>query len=177
MSELRIAYRYAKSIVELAGSQGKLDEVYSDIQSFHDVAKENHDLVSMLNSPVIKAESKLSILKSVFKNSQPLFQLFIEKVVDAKRENHLPEIASQFIQIYNNKKGIATATVTSAMPLSEANLNNIKEYIAKKINKPHVKLSVKTDPTIVGGLIINYEDKLLDMSIRNELHKLKQFLN
>ena len=87
------------------------------------------------------------------------------------------EIANQFIAIYNDQKGIARATVTAATTLDEASLNQIKAYISKKINKPHVQLTVKTDADIIGGLVINYEDKLLDMSIKSELNKLKQQLN
>ncbi len=177
MSEIRIATRYAKSLIGLATEQGKLDRIYEDVQTIYDTAFSNSELLALLKSPVIKANTKIEVLSKIFKASEPLTLNFLTKVIEARRENFLVEITNQFIGIYNNLKGIAMATVTTAMPLGEANLIKIKEYISQKINKPHVKLIVKTDPGIIGGLVINYEDKLLDMSIRNELHKLKQSLN
>ena len=131
----------------------------------------------MLKSPVIKADTKLSILKSIFKTCSPLTIQFLEKVIDAKRENMMVEITLQFISFYNDIKGIAVASVTSAMPLGEASINKIKAYISEKINKNQINLTLKVDPKIIGGLVINYEDKLLDMSIKSELLKLKQSLN
>lgn len=177
MSVIRIASRYAKSLIGLAIEQGNLDKVYEDVQTIYDTATHNHDLVAMLRSPLVTADTKNSILTSVFKDSTPLMKLFLEKVISARREGYLVEIANQFIAIYNDQKGIARATVTAATALDETSLNQIKAYISKKINKPHVQLTVKTDADIIGGLVINYEDKLLDMSIKSELNKLKQQLN
>jgi F-type H+-transporting ATPase subunit delta len=177
MSVIRIASRYAKSLIGLAIEQGNLDKVYEDVQTIYDTATHSPDLLAMLRSPLVTAETKNSILTSVFKDSTLLTQLFLKKVISARRESYLVEIANQFIAIYNDQKGIARATVTAATPLDESSLNQIKTYISKKINKPHVQLTVKTDAEIIGGLVINYEDKLLDMSIKNELNKLKQQLN
>lgn len=177
MSEIRIASRYAKSLIGLATEQGNLDKVYEDVQTIYDTAIHSHDLVAMLRSPLVTADTKNSVLTSVFKDSSVLMQLFLKKVISARRERYLVEIANQFIAIYNDQKGIARATVTAATTLDEASLNQLKAYISKKINKPHVQLTVKTDADIIGGLVINYEDKLLDMSIKSELNKLKQQLN
>jgi len=177
MSEIRIASRYAKSLVGLATEQGKLDRVAEDVQIIYDMALSNPDLKSMLVSPVIKSTTKITILGKIFSSFDSLTSQFLVKVVEAGREALLHEMANQFIAIFNDLKGIAIATVTTAMPLGEANIITIKEYISQKINKPHVNLTVKTDPGIIGGLIINYEDKLLDMSIKSELHKLKISLN
>ncbi len=177
MSEIRIASRYAKSLIGLATEQGVLDTVYEGVQTIYDTAINSPDLVAMLNSPLVKADTKNSILMSVFKNSTPLMQVFLKKVISARREKYLVEIANQFIAIYNNQKGIAKAIVTAASPLDEASLDQIKAYISKKINKPHVQLVVKINADIIGGLVIHYDDKLLDMSIKSELNKLKQQLN
>ena len=177
MSEIRIASRYARSIIGLATEQGSLDQIYEDMQTIYDTAGTNHELIALLGSPIIEAGTKLIVLAKIFKDSSSLTKQFLAKVVEARREKFLAEIANQFITIYNNEKGIARAMVTTAIPLDEANLKLVKEYISKKINKPTVQLTVKTDPGIIGGLVINYEDKLLDMSIKNELNKLKQQLN
>ena len=177
MSELRIASRYAKSLIELAEIQGNLNMIYDDICSVKEISHTNQDFNALIKSPVIKTEIKSKIINNIFEKSQNLTIQFLNKVIDSRRENLLPEICESFISMYNNIKGIAQANVITAMPLDETNIQKIKNYISKKINKPNVQLEIKVDNGIIGGLIIKYEDKLLDMSIKSELHKLKLSLN
>jgi F-type H+-transporting ATPase subunit delta len=177
MSEVRIASRYAKSLFFLAKEQGGIDAVYADIKSISEAISANHDLQVLLHSPVVKSAIKNKILLSVFESCTPLTVTFLSKVIEARREGFLPEITEQFVALYNIEKGIAVATVISSTPLDEANTELVRKYISGKINKPHVELTLKTDESIIGGVIINYEDKLLDMSIKSELYKLKQKLN
>lgn len=177
MSELRIASRYAKSLVELAENQGNLNLIYDDICSVKEISHSNHDFHALIKSPVISSDVKSKIINNIFKKSQSLTIQFLNKVIDSRREKLLPEICESFIGMYNNINGIALANVITAMPLDESNIQKIRNYISKKINKPNVQLEIKVDKGIIGGLIIQYEDKLLDMSIKSELHKLKLSLN
>ena len=177
MSEIRIATRYAQSLIGLATELGNLDGVYEDVITIFNTASKSLELVAMLKSPLVKQDTKKAILSTIFKNSTQVTQLFLNKIISARREMFLVEIANQFIAIYNEQKGIANATVTSATDLDDKSLDQIKAYISQKINKPNIQLTVKTDAGIIGGLVIAYEDKLLDMSIKSELNKLKQQLN
>lgn len=79
MSEIRIASRYAKSLIGLATEQGNLDKVYEDVQTIYDTAIHSHDLVAMLRSPLVTADTKNSVLTSVFKDSSVLMQLFFKE--------------------------------------------------------------------------------------------------
>lgn len=177
MSELRIASRYAKSLVALAQQRGNLNEVYGDICEIDKIAHSNHDFHALIKSPVISSDVKINITNKIFKDCNNLTIQFLNKVFNSRRENILPVICSSFTAMYNDLNGIATATVVTAMPLDDSNIQKIKSYISQKINKPNVQLDIKVDKGIIGGLIIHYEDKLLDMSIKSELHKLKLSLN
>ncbi|NUM32663.1 MAG: ATP synthase F1 subunit delta [Bacteroidetes bacterium] len=177
MSELRIASRYAKSLVELAKQRGNLKDVCNDIIEINNIAHSNHDFRALIKSPVITSEVKIEITNKIFKNCNQLTIDFLNKVFQSRRENLLPEICFSFTEMYNELNGVANATVVTAMPLDESNIQKIKNYISQKINKPNVHLNIKVDKGIIGGMIIHYEDKLLDMSIKSELHKLKLSLN
>src|SRR5688572_20186283 len=101
MSEIRIASRYAKSLIELASDQGKLETVYTDMVNFAETCKSSKDLISMLKSPVIPGDKKRKVLDAVFKDFSELTRLFIHTVVKKGREAFLPLIAKECISLYN----------------------------------------------------------------------------
>lgn len=176
MSDIRIAARYAKSLMELAVEQDLLAQVNLDMRSLQAVSQQNPDLVRMLKSPIIKPDKKSAILKEVFSKSfNKLTQAFIETVVRKRREMFLPLIAQEFGKQYNQRNGISTATVTSATALTEGMQASVKEFIEKETNT-RIDLTTKVDPNIIGGLVIRIEDNLYDSSIANKLNRLKKEL-
>ena len=66
MIETRVAYRYAKSLMDLSLEKGELEQVRNDMQLVFNTINENRDFALMLKSPVIKTDKKLDILKSIF---------------------------------------------------------------------------------------------------------------
>lgn len=176
MSEIRIASRYAKSLMELAIEQDLLAQVNLDMRSLQAVTQQSRDLVSMLKSPIIKPEKKSAVLTAVFSTSfNKLTQAFINTVVQKRREIFLPLIAQEFNKQYNLRNGISSATVTSATVLTEGMQASVKEFIEKETNT-RVDLTTKVDTDIIGGLVIRIEDNLYDSSIANKLNRLKKEL-
>lgn len=176
MSETRIAARYAKSLMELAIEKELLEQVNYDMRTLHSVTAENHALVNVLDSPIIKSDKKAGIMSSIFGNSfNKLTMMFIEQVVKKRREHFLPMIAEEFARQYNQRNGIQTATVTSATPLSEGMMASVKEFIEKETNT-RVELKTTVNPGIIGGLVIRIEDSLYDSSIAKKLNQLRKEL-
>lgn len=176
MSENRIAKRYSKSLLDLCQSKGVTDAVYNDLQEFVAVVKENPQLRNTLKSPIVKQDHKKNILQSLFKNFNAETLNFFSFATSKKRESSLPAIANDFIKLYNDGKGIAFATVTSAIPLNQQALDKIKSMLAGQMEHKSVELENIIDPEVIGGMVIRYEDKLLDMSISKELKDLRQKL-
>jgi F-type H+-transporting ATPase subunit delta len=176
MSENRIAKRYSKSLFDLCQSKGVTDAVYNDLMEFVAVLKENRQLTSTLKSPIVKQEQKSNILANLFGNFNPETTSFLTFVTAKKREANLLAIASDFINLYNDGKGIAFATVTSAIPLSSEALDKIKSMLGDKMENKSIELENIIDPTVIGGMVIRFGDNLLDMSISKELKDLRQEL-
>lgn len=176
MSEIRIAARYAKSLMELAIEKGLLEQVNYDMRSLHSITAENPSLVNVLDSPIIKSDKKAAIMSSVFGNGfNKLTMMFIDQVVKKRREHFLPMIAEEFARQYNLRNGIQTATVTSASVLSEGMMASVKEFIEKETNA-RVELKTTVNPGIIGGLVIRIEDSLYDSSIAKKLNQLRKEL-
>ena len=176
MSDIRIASRYAKSLMDLAIEKGLLEQVNLDMRTMQTVAKENPSLVNVFDSPVIKSDKKAAIVHAVFGNTfNKLTMIFADQVVKKRREMYLPLIAQEFVKQYNQRNGIQTATVTSAAALSDGMKASVKEFIEKETNA-RVDMKTVVNPDIIGGLVIRIEDSLYDSSIAKKLDQIKKEL-
>jgi len=171
----RIASRYAKSLLDLAIEQNSVERVLEDINSFKK-ATENRDFYLLLKSPIINTTKKASIVKAIFGEQFDKMTLgFINIVLNKGRESYLPDIADQFIVQYKKHKHVSTVTVTTAAPLSEDALNKIKEQLLGSTSTDdNVELVTKVDEDIIGGFVIEFDDKLYDASVAHKLAKLKK---
>ena len=87
------------------------------------------NLIALLKNPIVKSEDKKAIMLKLIHETDKSTQDFVSFLIDKKREEELPHIASQFIASYNQMKGISQATVVSAVPLSDKNLSQMQSYV------------------------------------------------
>lgn len=173
MSDLRIASRYAKSLMVLAEEQGVLNEVNNDIRLFDKVLKENHQLVLLLKNPIVNHAKKLQILESIFKGKVDKLTLAFFAIITRKnRESILPVMASTFATQYNIFKNIEEAKVTTTFPLDEA-LRKEFSNIVKKFTGKDVILTEEVNKDLVGGFVLRIGDKQIDESVSSRLKALK----
>lgn len=176
MSEIRIASRYSKSLAHLATEANSLDAVYQDITTIRLALSESRELVSVLQSPIVNAEQKKNILSQVLKSQNPLTIQFALYLVDKKREMYLSGICDAFINHYHQLKGIAKAKVTSAFSLNAATIESVKKYLSSTFSKDEILVENVIDKSVIGGMVIQFEDRLLDMSVRKEIQEIKKQL-
>lgn len=176
MSAGRIASRYAKSLIQLAEETNKLDRIVEDVQAFKGLLKDSADFKNFIKSPIIQASKKKSILTEIFGGKfDDLTMKFLTLLAQKQREGYLPEIADEFILQYRTKKKISSAVVTVANSLSDANRKLIKEKIEKSgVAFDTVELEVKTDPSIIGGFILEIGNNIYDASVAHSLDQMKK---
>ncbi|KYG76336.1 ATP synthase F1 subcomplex delta subunit [Roseivirga ehrenbergii] len=173
MSEFRIASRYAKSLLELASEQGKLEEVNKDMLLFSEVISENRDFQLFLKNPVVAHDKKLTVLNQVFTGKVSDLTLAIFRIlVKKQREAYLAAIATEFHHQYNTHTGVEEATVTTTFPI-DADLRNEFKAVVKKISGKEVELTEKIDENLIGGFILKVGDRQIDDSINSRLKALK----
>lgn len=175
MSNITIASRYAKSLLDLAKEQGKLDKTVDDVKLFLD-AVSNRDLFLMIKSPIINGDKKRAVFKAIFDGKvDELTSAFFDIIIKKSRESILPEIGRTFLEQYKSYKNITTATVTTAAPINDTQLAKIKTEIAKLgLAVGTVELEKKIDPEIIGGFILQVKDKLYDASVKSKLANMKK---
>ncbi|NGM63321.1 ATP synthase F1 subunit delta [Sphingobacterium sp. SGG-5] len=177
MSVFKVASRYAKSLIDLAKEQGHLEEVKHEIEQVAAVLKASTELQAVLNNPIIKIDKKGSIITALFQDKvRPEILSFFHIMIRKGRSGLIYPTTLEFIRAYNEVKGIVKAEVTSASPMSPANLESLQATLAEQI-KADIILSNKVDESLIGGFVVTVGDKQIDASIAGKLNKLERYFS
>ncbi|MDP1842255.1 MAG: ATP synthase F1 subunit delta [Sediminibacterium sp.] len=175
MPNPRLAERYAKSLIDLSTEKGELEAVQQDMRYIQALCKASKDFLNMLRSPVIKVDQKEKIVTAVTKGKVSAITVaFNNLLVKKGREADLPEIAAAFITQYNAIKGIHTVKLTTATPVSE----ELKKAIAAQVQSANgfgsVELETVVQENLIGGFMLEFDNKLVDASIAFDLRQIKK---
>ncbi|MFN5421826.1 MAG: ATP synthase F1 subunit delta [bacterium] len=175
MLQNKVASRYAKALFQLAVETSKVEEVRNDLMLVRDI---NHkELSSLLVSPVVAGEKKVSIFDAIFsKHIQSLTASFFKLIFSKGRSIAIYSIIDAFEEMYRAHKGIKLVELTTAIPASEAVKDNVRKILSqnKMLLGKTIEFKEKTDASIIGGLVVQVDDKLFDASIKHDLQFIKR---
>ncbi|GGI27825.1 ATP synthase F1 subunit delta [Pedobacter mendelii] len=175
MSEIKVASRYAKSLIDLVVENNGLADSYNDMVLFERVVDETPELEAILKNPIVPLDKKTGILNGIFADKVGKLTIaFFKIVVNKGRSAILFATAKQFIQQYNQIKGIVTADVTSATALSTEAKEQIVAIVKRELGANEVIVKEKINEKLIGGFILKVGDKQFDASIASGLSKLKK---
>jgi F-type H+-transporting ATPase subunit delta len=171
-----ISGRYADALFSIALESQKTDEFEKQAEFVLDTFNSDSDFAKVINHPQIGSDKKLEILENVFKDKvdndmMGLFALVLRK----NRETELKNILESFIGKVMEYKGIVKAYVCSAVPLSEIQLESIKKKLSENLNK-QIDIYTEVDPSLIGGLKISVDGKLIDGTVKKRLDEIKKNL-
>ncbi len=170
----RIATRYAKSLLDLAVEQGKLEAVAIDMATLATVSK-NPDLAAMLKSPIIPADKKSAVLGAILKGKvDDLTIAYLNLLTNKGREPFLADIAAEFGNQFKHLKKITSVRVTSAVPMTDSVLADLKKKIlASGATTENLEIQTQVDPELIGGFVLEFDNKRYDASVAYKLETLK----
>ncbi|MDD2335867.1 MAG: ATP synthase F1 subunit delta [Geobacteraceae bacterium] len=177
MSANAIARRYAKALIQIAVGQRSVEQYYTELQGFSRVLDSNPDAMALLSDPGIQMNVKRTLVKDL------VVQLGISKTIgdfillllDKKRLYYLSQITSSYRTLGDEAAGILRSTITSALPLTENQVSEMRSALEKTTGKKII-LDVATDSSLIGGVVTRIDDKVLDGSIRTQLTKIQDIL-
>ena len=174
MKGLKIASRYAKSLVELAQEKGALDRIQADMQLINASCEESRELIVFLKSPIIRTDKKQAVMHELFGSRvHEITARFIDIIITKRREMFIPDIAAAFIHQFKQIRHIHTAEIVTAAPLDEPLRKQVME-ILRGFTHTEVELHEKVRSELIGGYVLTVEDRQDDTSIRTKINKLKR---
>ena len=170
-----VAGRYASALFDLADSARALDQVAQDLTSFRRLVGESTDLARLIGSPIIGREIQGKALLAVLDAAgiQGLTRKFVGLVTANGRARDLPAMASAFLSELARRRGETSATVTSAVPLTAQQQQQLSEALRSVLGGAKVSIDAHVDPDILGGLVVKVGSRLFDSSIRSKLQRLQ----
>ena len=133
----------------------------------------NPKFISVLSDTILSSKDKKSILTAVEKDFSDEVQGFLNLLLEYNRFADLIDIIDQFSLLYDNENKIASGTATTAVKLDDDQLERLSESFAKKYDLNAVRLENKVDPSILGGVILQVKDRVIDGSVKNKLKKIR----
>ncbi len=174
MSEIKVATRYAKSLIDLALEQNALEEIKKDMLFFVDTLKANAELMAVLKNPIIPLAKKNAITSAIFgEKVHKTTAAFLKIVIDKGRAEIIYGTAKEFLNQYLTFNKIYKAKVTSAIALTKEQVAEINTIVEEAVGGT-VILKQEIDDKLIGGFILTVGDKQIDNSIANSLFKLKK---
>lgn len=168
-----IARTYARSLFEAAESRGKVDQIKSELDQFADAVNNSRDLSLFLFSPYFSNAEKNDGLKKVVVDASPEFENFLELLIEKNRMPLLPRIQSNYESYWADFNKLLPVTVTSAVELPQETIDKIKQSVEAQTGRK-VELDGRVDDSVVGGIVLQVGNRVLDASIRGNLERLKR---
>ncbi len=169
-----IAGRYATALFDLARDAGQLDTVAKDLDSLSAMLAQSADLVRLVRSPVFSREEQARAIAAVAEKAGfgDLVRRFLGVVANNRRLFVLADAIAAFKSLLSHHRGEAVAEVVSAVPLSDAQLAQIKSSLSSEA-AGNVVINAKVDPSLIGGLVVKLGSRMIDASVRTKLNNLK----
>jgi len=175
MNNSKISVRYSRALFQSALEKNILDKVNQDMIFISEICKVP-EIREFLKSPVIVPSKKKAILQNILGDNVDKITLsLIDLVVDNGRERYIPAIARVFIHNTKEFRGITDSVLTTAVKVDDKVKCQIIDLISKIFNTK-VDLKESIDPDIIGGFILQIDDKYIDASIKNKLRKIRKEL-
>jgi ATP synthase F1 delta subunit len=168
-----IATVYARALFEAADEQDKLDEVREQLGQFTDALDGDRGLQVFFFSPYFSTQEKVDGLRRAIDGAEPLFLNFLELLLENHRMPAIFRIRREYDRLWKERNKLLPVHVTSAVELDEQTVRNIGDRIAEQTGR-RVELSSRVEPDILGGIVVQVGNQVLDASIRNRLETLRK---
>lgn len=171
-----LAQTYARALFDLTQEEGATAEVAHELEQLAQLLQSADDLRALFEHRTIAADRRAATLRNVFEShvSDITFR-FLMVLNDKSRLDQLASIQIAFDQLVKEMRGEVDVELHSAQPLDASQAANVAARISEAIGKT-AQLSLKTDPSLIGGLKIRIGDRLIDSSVSSKLRRMQNQL-
>jgi F-type H+-transporting ATPase subunit delta len=168
-----IAVVYARSLFEVAKERDKLDVVREQLGQFADALAESRELQVFFFSPYFSTHEKEEGLDRAVEDADPAVVNFLKLLIEKHRMPVLFRIRSRYDAMWEEENKLLPVQITSAVELDEATVRQLGDRISEQTGRK-VELSARVEPDILGGIVVQVGNSVLDASVRNRLEQLRR---
>jgi len=164
---------YAEALFEVGRDKGKLDALQQQLGQFADAVDRNHELQVFFFSPYLSTAEKQEGIERAITGAEPELINFLDLLVDKHRMTEIFRIRRELDELWKQENRRIDVTVTSAVELDPAVVEKIGQEVERQTEEK-VDLSSRVDSEILGGIVLQVGNMVLDASIRSRLEKLRK---
>ncbi|HEV2568896.1 F0F1 ATP synthase subunit delta [Sphingomonas sp.] len=165
--------RYATALFELAREEKQIESVETSLSRLRAALDQSDDFRTLTTSPVVSREEAAKGIAATANALalDPITTRFLGVLAQNRRLGQLPMVIRNFRMLAARHRGETTAEVTSAHPLDDTQVAQLKTQLRQRIGRD-VAVELNVDPTILGGLVVRIGSQMIDSSIRTRLNSL-----
>lgn len=171
-----VTRRYGHALYQLAKSEDKVDLILEELRDVSNILNTNEEIKEFLRHPGIGDLEKKKVLKNIFKGKvDPDIDKLISILIDHDRLEQIRTVYYDYKYLVYKGKGIKIAYVTTAVEMTEEEIEMLKSRLCKKYCKG-MEIQNIVDPEILGGVYLRVGDKVIDGTVRGKLQDMRKKL-
>jgi len=169
-----LAKRYAAALFDIADERRAFDEVASDLRQLRAMLAASVDLMRLVRSPVLSRPEQAQAITALAQRAElsPLVRDFLAVVAKNRRLFAVPAMIEAYLARLALRRGEVSAAVTTAQPLSETQLEALREHLRRTAGR-QVLVDARVDPRLIGGMIVKVGSRMVDGSVESKLRRLQ----
>ena len=173
MSKSVLANKIGYSLFEVAKENNSLEEVSYELNEVAKVVNESSDFVTLMNNPNIEKIKKINLIDASFTGVNTYVVNVVKILAGNLQISLINFVLEQFTELFNKHSKSVVVKVESASLLTDVQLENLKEKLKNELQLEKVELNNFVDESLLGGLKLTYNNKVVDASIKAKLNAIK----
>ena len=165
---------YAEALFEAARERDELEEVIEELKEFETALEESEELRLFYYGSQISERDKRRAIDALTEGMTLTTRNFLKVLSDNGREEIFEEILLRYEELVKEYLGKVEVAVTTAVELSEEQLDRMRERLGRSLEGREVILQTSVDPNILGGAVFRYGGRMIDSSVRGHLASLRE---
>lgn len=174
MTEL--AKEYGTALFLLASEEQSVEACAASLVTVEEAFQSNPDYVALLSAPSIPKQERLALLDEAFKDIAPSALSFVKLLCEKGRLSFFSECKEEFDALLAASQRVVTAKVTSAVPLTDAQKQALIDKL-QAMDGRTVTADYHLDASLLGGVVVELDDRVLDGSLKQQIRKLKEVID
>jgi F-type H+-transporting ATPase subunit delta len=165
---------YAEALFEATRERDQLEEVLSDLREFVAALHDSQELRLFYYGGQVPERQKRRAIDSLTEGMKTSTTNFLKVLVDNGREEILEEVLGRYEQLVKDHLGRIEVAVTTAVELSQEQLDGLKERLEETLEGKEIVLETNVDPELIGGAVFRFGGRMMDGSVRGRLESLRE---